>query len=265
MLGQCRDKKLDEKIFRDTKVQIGILKSRGIIIRNRKLRLITLEYILEIEKQAKSIIAYCFSKEHGHKSYLDPENFEIRGTDKYRQVCDLLSGLYKKISLNIDKDWSITHYVGDKNYIPLWVLVNTISMGDTSKFYANMLQRDREEVARRMKWGIRENQLTSCLYFLSSIRNRCAHDERLYNYLSYAYLCDNKYSKYFHVGKSANNYFSVMIAFKLLLSRDRYMRYHNQIENLFDELETQLKTISVKKIRNLMGMPNNWRRLKTLN
>lgn len=231
---------------------------------DRKLRIITLEYILEIEKQVKSLIAYCFSKVHGHKNYLKLENFDILGQKKYGQVCNLLSSLYKKISLNIDKDLSVSHYVSGKNYIPLWVLVNTLSMGDISKFYSNMVQRERNDVARRLKWGIREHQLASCLFFLSTIRNRCAHDERLYSYLSYVDLCNNKYFHYFHKSSNTNSYFAVMVAFKMLLSTQRYQTYHRQIESLFNELSNQLSTIPIKKIRGKMGLPNNWRRLKTL-
>ena len=163
---------------------------------DRNLRIITLEYILELEKSVKSLISYCFSKAHGHKNYLKLENFDIQGIKKYGQVCDMLGSLYKKISLNIGKDLSVSHYVNGKNYVPLWVLVNTFSMGDISKFYSNMIQKEREEVARRLKWGIRENQLASGLFFLATIRNRCAHDERLYSYLSYANLCGNHYFSY---------------------------------------------------------------------
>lgn len=155
---------MSEKIFRDTRIQIGILKSRGVIIKNkkwakqtirtinyynlvngykepflqtgttyekyisgttleeihalyefdRKLRIITIEYILEVEKQAKSLIAYSFSKAHGHKNYLKLENFDTQGIQKYSQVCDLLSNLYRKINSNIDKDLSISHYVNGK-------------------------------------------------------------------------------------------------------------------------------------------------------
>lgn len=287
---------MDEKIFRDTRMQIGILKSRGVIIKNkriakqlirntnyynlingykepflqpntsyekyfpgttfeeiyalyefdRKLRIITLEYILEIEKQVKSLIACCFSKVHGHKNYLKLENFDTLGQKKYGQVCNLLSSLYKKISLNIDKDLSVSHYVSGKNYIPLWVLVNTLSMGDISKFYSNMVQRERNDVARRLKWGVKEHQLASCLFFLSTIRNRCAHDERLYSYLSYVNLCNNKYFHYFHKTSNTNSYFAVMVAFKMLLSTQRYQTYHKQIESLFNELSSQLSTISIK-------------------
>ena len=217
---------------------------------DRKLRIITLEYVLEIEKQVKSLISYCFSKVHGHKNY--------------DHVCSLLGNLYKKISLNIDKDLSVSHYVSGKNYVPLWVLVNTLSMGDISKFYSNMIQKERNDVARRLKWGTREHQLASCLFFLSTIRNRCAHDERLYSYLSYASLCHNKYFNYFHRTTDTNNYFSVMVAFKMLLSNKRYQTYHSQIDTLFNELGSQLATISVRKINGLMGLPNNWRRLKNL-
>ena len=172
--------------------------------------------------------------------------------------------MYKKISLNIDKDLSVSHYVSGKNYIPLWVLVNTLSMGDISKFYSNMVQRERNDVARRLKWGVKEHQLASCLFFLSTIRNRCAHDERLYSYLSYVDLCNNKYFHYFHKTSNTNNYFAVMVAFKMLLPTQRYQTYHKQIESLFNELSSQLSTISIKKIRGKMGIPDNWRRLKTL-
>lgn len=306
---------MTEKLFRDTRIQIGLLKSRGVVIKNRRfakqtirnvnyynlingykepflqtgttcekyiagttfdeiyalyefdrrLRILTLEYILEIEKQAKAIIAYCFSESHGHKNYLKLENFDTQGIIKYGQVCDLLSSLYKKISLNKNKDLSISHYVSGKNYIPLWVLVNSISMGDISKFYSNMLQRERENVARRMKWGVKEHQLASGLFFLSTIRNRCAHDERLYSYLSYANLCNNRYFKYFHITTNTNNYFSVMVCFKMLLSNKRYITYQNQFDDLMNKLSSELKTIPFSKIRSIMGLPNNWRHLSSLN
>lgn len=206
---------MGEKIFRDTRTQMGVLRSRGLIIKNRsrakkiirmvnyynlingykdlflqnvgtyekyiegtqfdeiyalyefdrKLRIITLDYILEVEKMIKSQIAHTFSRKYGHKNYLRIENFDSQGLKKYAQVSDLLSNMYKKINMNIDKDLSISHYVNGKNYIPLWVLVNSISMGDVSKFYSNMHQAERDDVAKRVRWGIRENQLASCLFF----------------------------------------------------------------------------------------------------
>lgn len=304
---------MSEKIFRDTRTQIGILKSRGLTIKNkkfakqiirrvnyynlingykdpflqagtvyekyisgstineiyalyefdRKLRIITLEYILKIEKEIKSLISYSFSKSYGHKNYLKLENFDSTGTKKYDCVCSLLSHLYKTISRNINNDLSITHYISGKNYVPLWVLMNSLSFGETSKFYTNMHQKERDNVAKHFKWGVRENELGNCLAFLTTIRNHCAHDERLYSYLSTTNLSNNKYFKYFRT-TATNNYFAVMITFKLLMSDMDYKEYHQNLELIINELSSQLKSIPLKKIRRIMGLPTNWRRLQDL-
>ena len=304
---------MTEKVFRDTRTQIGILKSRGVIIKNkkfaksvirstgyynlingykdpflkhntayeaynagttieeiyalyefdRKLRILTLEFILELEKQVKALIAYTFSREHGHRDYLRIENFDSHGQKKYEQVCKLLSDLYKKISLNADKEPSVAHYVGGKNYVPLWVLVNAISMGDLSKLYSNMIQKERNEVARRLKWGVRENELESCLYFLSSIRTRCAHDERLYSFCSHVELRPNKYFSYFR-SQSRKNYFAVLIAFKMLLTKKQFDEYAERLDNLFAELSSHLKSVHVNRIYRMMGIAKNWRKVSTL-
>lgn len=50
---------------------------------DRSLRNIFLEYILKIENQIRSLIAYYFSKYHGNKNYLIIDNFE---TFKYTNV-----------------------------------------------------------------------------------------------------------------------------------------------------------------------------------
>lgn len=305
---------MSEKVFRDTRIQIGILRSRGVVIKSskrakdiirrtnyynlingykdpflqaktpnekylpgttieeiyalyefdRKLRILTLEYILEIEKHIKSVVSYCFSKEYGHKNYLDSVYFDTSSSKKKKDVDAMIQDLKEKIALNQNKEPSVSHYVNGKQYIPLWVLVNAISMGDISKFYANMLQKDRAEVAKRMKYGVRENELESYLFFLSTIRNRCAHDERLFSYLSYAPIPKNCYSKYFRIKGQKNDYFALMSVFKILLPKNRYCNYQDRLDTLLKELSPQLKVIPPRVIRNMMGMPVNWRRLNGL-
>lgn len=304
---------MEEKIFRDTRTQIRILKSRGLIIKNkryakkiireanyynlingykkpfikkecsyetfldgtrfeelyalyefdRKLRIVTLEVILKIEKQVKSLISYRFSKQYGHKDYLKYENFDTNGSQKFKQVSTLLSQLHRKIADNIDKDLAVSHYVSGKNYIPLWVLVNTISFGDISKFYVNMLPHDRNEVAKHIKFGIREQELSSILFFLSSVRNRCAHDELLYCYNSHISIRNNRYLNYFRIYRK-NMYFSVMVSFKMLLDKKEYTVYQEKVDVLFEELRKELTTISIKDIQRIMGVPYNWKYLENL-
>lgn len=207
---------MEEKNFSSIRTQIGILRGRGVIIKNRrfakkvlldtnyynlingyknlfldtnssaehflhgtcfeelyalsefdrKLRILTLEYILIIEKSIKTKTAYCFSKKHGHKDYLCYKNFECNNATAFKQTTSLLKSLYGKIYSNIDKEDSISHYVHDKKYIPLWVLVNTMSFADTSKFFSNLKQKDQNEIAKRVKYGVRPQELANYLFFL---------------------------------------------------------------------------------------------------
>lgn len=192
------------------------------------------------------------------------DNFDTYGDKKYEQAYNLISRLYKNVADNIKKEPSVEHYVNGKNYIPLWVIVNTISMGDISKFYSSMLPKERSDVARRVKYGVMQEDLKSYLFFLSAIRNRCAHDERLFSYLSYVGIPNNTYLKYFRIRKVKSNYFALITIFKILLPRNRYSNYHDQLDILLKELNSQLKVIPPKVIRNMMGMPEKWRRLKGL-
>lgn len=305
---------MSEKCFRSFRIQIRLLQSRGVKIKNkriakkklaylnyydlingykgpflnsttptdtyktgtcfeeilalyefdRRLRVITLEVLLQLENQMKSIIAYTFSKNHGHKDYLRYPNFDSEGKYKYKQVGQLLSELHKNISNNIDKDNSITHYVDGKNYIPLWVLVNSLSFGNISRFYSVMIQKERQEIAKRIKWGFEENDLKNVFHFLGSTRNVCAHGERFYIHKNHVDLCDNSIYNYFHYKGNKNNFFAVIVALKLILSKEIFNRYCNNLENLCDMLKSQLKTINFKNITYMMGLPKRWNRIKKL-
>lgn len=234
---------------------------------DRKLRILTLEYIFTIEKNVKTVISYCFSNVHGHKDYLSYNNFNSSSIDKFQKTSTLLKSLYGKISSNIGKEDSISHYIKTKNYLPLWVLVNAMSLGDISKFYSCMIQKEQNEVAKRIKYGVRSYELENYLLFLNSIRNRCAHDELLYNYKSYVSIKKNNFCSYFGLKKNddCNNYFAVMIVFKSLLPKSAYNDFQEKFYDLYMELSKEIRTISMTKIRKTLGLPNNWTRLKTLN
>lgn len=73
----------------------------------------------------------------------------------------------------------ISHYMLNYGYIPLWVLINSVTLGLISKFYSNMKDNDKNNVAR--KFGLSSNALVVFLKVLTIFRNACAHDERFYN------------------------------------------------------------------------------------
>lgn len=73
----------------------------------------------------------------------------------------------------------ISHYMLEYGYVPLWVLVNALTLGSISKFYSYLSQKDQNDIGRRFL--LKPDEMNSVLQVLTIFRNACAHDERLYN------------------------------------------------------------------------------------
>lgn len=97
-----------------------------------------LKYLLLIENEIDTYIAYEFSKSYGHKNYLIPANFCNSNSQQF-----LIEKFIKDVDLEIDYQYKnsnemIRHYLDNYKYIPLWVLVRILSFGKISKFYSLM-------------------------------------------------------------------------------------------------------------------------------
>ncbi len=84
-----------------------------------------LKRILRIENTVKSAIAYEFSWEHGHDNYLRLANFN---QSLLADVSKLISTIQQDISRNYPSNQSIKHYLETHGYVPLWVLVNILTL-----------------------------------------------------------------------------------------------------------------------------------------
>ena len=133
-----------------------------------------------VEKSIKSSIAYTFSERYGenHHRFLCPASFSDR-PEKVDTVRKLLRTFEALIDLGCrNGEKTLSHYVQHHGYVPLWVLFTVASFGNTSVFYANMKDREQDIVAGR--YGLKASELRSILYFLTRVRNACAHGRRIY-------------------------------------------------------------------------------------
>jgi len=240
---------------------------------DRQLRTIFLEYILKIENSLRSLIAYYFSQEYGNDNYLKLDNFEIfqntnvsmdKKQKQIKFIQSLIGNINKNIANNIENKY-IGHYMTQYGFTPLWVLVNILSFGDICNFYR--LSKQKERISISKKFNIAEFDLSSLLNILCKTRNLCAHDERLYNYEYPAYtgINDTKYHSSlnlptlngrYSIGK--NDLFSVVIALKLLLSKEDYDKFHHKLFSRIMSIQSKLKTITLKDVLDAMNFPNNW-------
>ena len=144
-----------------------------------ELRMNLLRYILIIERRLDTYISYEFSKVYGNKEYLIENNFDNNKKNNYKIV-----SLIADIKVNTTKQIKIgnkmlNHYIKNYGYIPLWVLIRIMTLGEVSKFYEVMKQKDQNAVAK--KFGVREKTLKTYLHNIAIVRNICAHDEKLYD------------------------------------------------------------------------------------
>ncbi len=247
---------------------------------DRELRSVFLRYILEVENNLKSVVAHEFSKKYGHDNYLKISNFDISirnvkkgksAAQRHGEIADLIANLQREISNQLKKNSPmISHHVLTYGYVPLWVLINTLSLGTVSIFYSYLKQQDQNEIGRKFK--LHSEELTNFLFILSIFRNACAHDERLYNLKSRKKsgtpnsIKDNLIHKTLGVAKnSSNNYvcgkndlFAIVIILKLMLTKSSFNKFNSSLKKLISKLGTELSTVSINDVIMQMGFPPNW-------
>ncbi len=244
---------------------------------DRELRNILFKQILKVENILRSLIAYNFSELYGNDNYLKLSNFEtLRGSNcnqkKYQerieQIQKLLTNLQNDISGAISKKPYINHYMLNYGFVPLWVLVNAISLGRLSQFYSLMNQSVRVKVA--MHWNIMEEDLNQYIKTLAYYRNQCAHDERIYNSKCNQDIpdCDihnrlnipNVNGRY---SNGKNDLFSLIIVLKILLPSEDFNNMCNKIDGRMRSLSQKITHINYIDVFNAMGFPSNWIQIKT--
>lgn len=234
-----------------------------------KLRINLLRYILIIERRLDTYIAYEFSKIYGNKEYLREQNFDNTKKNNYK-VSNLITNIRKNTIDQINKgNKMLNHYMNKYGYIPLWVLIRIMTLGESSKFYELMKQKDQNAIAK--KFGVKEKVLKTYLHNIAIVRNICAHDEKLYDLKLNNAIIKNDIHTHFEMklqdGKYSNGYkdlFSIIIILKKLLKEDEFtMCYLNLIKNL-DELNKNIKAIDFNNILNKMGFPINYKELLTI-
>lgn len=247
---------------------------------DRELRNLFIRYILEIENNVKSVLARVFSREYGYDNYLKIRNFDTTlkkgeqktAAQKIGEVSDLISNMQHEVARQLSKNNSmISHYMLEYGYVPLWVLVNTLTLGTVSVFYANLKQKEQNEIGRF--FGLKPDEMKCMLQILSLFRNACAHDERLYSLKAMNRNMRPNNIKAtpihaaLHIPKNrGNNYvagvndlFAIVILFKTMLSESSFRRFFFSLDALVEGLSGQLTTISIASIERRMGFVSNWR------
>lgn len=225
------------------------------------LRNIFLKYILMAERNIKSSLSYHFCKEYGdmQSDYLDVNNYDYTGKKKnvINKMLKIMSG-----QLRHDSDYVyIRHYMAKYQYVPLWVLMNVLTIGQLSKIYAS--QKGRIQIKVCKDFGpLKINEMGKILAVMTKFRNVCAHNDRLFDFRTKDALLDRNIYDRLGIQKDKDRYkygkndlYAQVIILKLLLSDEDFRIFFHDLKTCFKK-HPIYKEILVK-----MGFPENWEQI----
>lgn len=225
---------------------IGFKQIVELYLFNANFRQITFAEIETIEVNVRCRVANYFAENYGVLGYLDASNFISK---EYYEI--FLNDIDEEIGRNAKAPFVKNFRENYKDgMLPIYALVEIFSFGTLSKFYKNMKNVDKKEIAKT--FGIGYTYLESWLESIAYVRNICAHYGRLYN--AKLTKTPRLYDEYRDIGIRNNRMFGVLLCMKHILKNNSHWNiYVDQIEMLIDKYEN----VNIRT----MGFPQNWKEL----
>ena len=218
---------------------------------DKNLRSIFLKYSLEIEIILKSLLAETISSRYGIKEYLIKENFD--DTLNETIVTESINVINEEINKQNGKHEAITHYIDKYGFVPPFVLIKILTLGELSKLYAMLKQSDRQSISKNFK--LSDKVLRQIIINMTMIRNICAHNDRLFSFHS-KFRISFKYIEKDYNENSVNIYM-MMKCMEYLLPKEKKKEFIKLIKKEIKILDNRLNSIKIDNILNIMGFYKN--------
>ena len=211
-----------------------------------ELRQLLIAQIEKVEITFRCRLANYFCLEYGVVGYLEKDNF-ADGLKWKKIIDEIFSSIgYNKRSPFV-RNFQDNYEGGD---VPFYALVEILSFGTLSKFYKNMKNTDKKQIAKMYEnnWPYLESWFESLAY----VRNICAHYGRIYNVrLDKTPRLPGEYKD---VGVANNRIFGVICCMNKLLPNDNdWVDFVSGMKGLL------LKYPKVDSEK--LGFPENWQEL----
>ena len=244
---------------------------------DRNLRTLFFNYLTQIERFFKTMIAYHFSEYYGvnkFETYLDKNNYFKR--KKTKQTITNIIITLQNIKNN-NKLPIISHYNSTgKDNISFWIVIHFLTFGELSKLFSVLFNDVKSKIVIccqdlfKIEYGtylaIDGLFIGSFLKACSRFRNASGHNERFYSYTFKEFLNLSNTS-----GITSNNkkLFSIYEGLKFFLPKKEYEKLTENLKVLIINLEKDLNTnwetngnrnnpLPINDILKLMDFPNDW-------
>lgn len=226
----------------------------SLFVMDRHMRTSLFRYITLAEATLKSISIYefCSQNREDNEAYLKQKNY--RKEKRYSVLIERFIKELNRIIGRSDKSPKynkeyLEHYINNHDNIPLWVVMNNLSLGQAFKFYDFQNESVRFHIAQRFQKlynethyenkRITHKDIYNAYNNIKEFRNICAHDERIF--------CAR-------VGKSKSASFSdVLDNLQIVLTGNQYKTLLHEIMNNLIEASSGIHTVGLFDILPLMG------------
>lgn len=233
----------------------------GVYNFDRDLRVLLLKYIITIENTIKSLISYWFAHAYGN-DYTNKVVFDTNNNDpkRVKLINNLISTILSTIKKSSRENKYVKHYYENYQEVPIWVIINDLSLSSISKFYSLMYEKDQNNVAS--EFNIKGYELDKYLKVLTYFRNLSAHNQRIFDQKSSERINNTKLHLELIPGRENNIYgkndiLAVIIIFKILLEDHDYQDFIKELNNIIKKLDDDVNTIDVEIILKMMGLNLN--------
>lgn len=223
---------------------------------DRELRMLMLNELLKFEKNIKSKVAYRFSEKFKEMdSFLEPANYSA-DKERHHERDRIISTLYNLIKSHKKRDRvkypAIREFFDKHRNVPLWVLVNFLSLGQITNFYSVIDDELRERIVQDFAdefseeyepLQLKASELDALLRIAFPYRNKSAHEEVLYRYrLAHPEeLGDVDARLRLSAGSlGKGTVYSMVGLLRLVLAKEEYEVFSAELERLMAELKASL-------------------------
>lgn len=216
------------------------------------------------ENSFKTVLSHEFSKKYRKpNSYLEIKNYV---DDNPKKVLQQISILTKTIHNKVDKDGAIKHYIENHGSVPFWVLVNYLTVGNLSYLYSILKDTDKNTIAKyySKKYNkqyesspalrIDSEDISAALKIVNLVRNKCAHDERLYNSDFGNTRVSNVANYLGYINYDNRKIIVAILYLKILLNKKYFKNFYSELTKILNRYDNEFKTVPFDEILRIMGI-----------
>ena len=228
------------------------------------LRILFLEYLVKVEQEVRAIAVYLFESSNNLKNgnWRDTQLYDLDHVP-LKKILSLINRLESDIEKNNNDD--INEYLIRKKEIPSWAMIQAISYSTFLIFIRFVKQSVRDGLVKIYQIKD-ENELYSFEMFYNAIdlfrdlRNKCAHNEKIYNYKNDSEIIKDKImselNKINSLIPDGCRLINCVIYLKYFLLDEEFEQFINRLKNCFTNLRSVISESIYNDILRQFGINN---------